>query len=448
MSERIVEQLKQLKYGTINPQTDWVARNRALLLSQIKNTIPERPAVKTTEKMWAGLSIFFPKPLVYNVVRPVAVLLIVALVATTAYSGTVKASYETLPGDWLYPAKRGVEKTQAAVLSVIGDATAQTKLHVEFAKRRAAETKQISGSSDPEKVAKMAVTVGDLQSEMNSINSKLEETKSANGTLQATVAKDIKQNSEQIKNVLQDAKDNLALSPNVENKALSREISETKDLVKDVSVKAVEVLVAKHLEGDTSVSKEEVKQEINNALQTSVNEVGVSKQNVDGAKVILESVKGAVADLKSEAQKQNNSDLVSSTKAFSDKVSTATNQTVAAVLKTEAASAELDKKVSEAHEFLNKDDLAQAVGKMKEANQASKDVEKISDKAIEKTQTILPIVQVMKDTAAAATTTAAGTTLPLLIVTTTPTATMSSTPAVIPVILKNIVSSTERNSAN
>jgi len=438
MRERVIEQLKRLQHGSVNPQTDWEARNRALLLSQIKNTLPESLSIKSTERMWAGLSIFIPKPLVYNVVRPVAMLLIVVLVATTAYSGTVKASYETLPGDWLYPAKRGVEKTQAAVLSVIGNATSQTKLHVEFAKRRAAETKQIINSTDPDKAAKVGETVADLKDEMKSINSKLDENKSANGNFQATVAKDIKQNTEQIKNVLQDAKDNLALTPNVENKVLSQEISETKDLVKDVSVKAMEVLVTKHLEGDTSVSKEEVKKEISSALQTSVDDVGVSKQNVDGAKIILESMRGAVQDLKSEAQKQNNIDLVSSTKAFSDKVSTAANQTVAAVLKTEAVSVELDKKVNEANDFMNKDDLAQAVDKVREANQASKDAEKISDTAIEKTQTFLPIVQVIKDSSAATTTVQSiGKDLPPLIVTTTPVSAVSATPVVIPILLKN-----------
>lgn len=429
MRERVIEQLKRLQHGSANPRAEWEGRNRALLLAQIKNTLPERSTVKPMEKMWAGLSIFLPKPLVYNVVRPTAVLLVIVLVATTAYSGTVKASYETLPGDWLYPAKRGVEKTQAAVLSVIGDAASQTKLHVEFAKRRAAETRQIIRSADPDKVAKVGETVAGLRDEMKSINSKLEENKNANGNFQATVAKDIKQKSEQIKDVLQDAKDNLALSSDVDNKVLSQEISETKDLVRDVSVKAVEVLVTKHLEGDMSVSKEEVKKEINSALQTSVDDVGVSKQNVDGAKVILESVKGAVQDFKAEAQKQKNSDLVSSAKEFSDKISTATNQTVAAVLKTEAVSAELGKKVSETRELLSKDNLAQAVDKVKEANEASKDAEKISDKAIEKTQTFLPIVQVIKEGVTAATTTdGVVKDLPLLIVTTTPISAVSSTP--------------------
>jgi len=38
------------------------------------------------------------------------------------------------------------------------------------------------------------------------------------------------------------------------------------NLVKDTSVKAVEVMVAKHLQGDNSVSKDEVKQVINDQL--------------------------------------------------------------------------------------------------------------------------------------------------------------------------------------
>ena len=59
MRERVIEQLKRLQHGSVNPQTDWEARNRALLLSQIKNTLPESLSIKSTERILAGFFFFF-----------------------------------------------------------------------------------------------------------------------------------------------------------------------------------------------------------------------------------------------------------------------------------------------------------------------------------------------------------------------------------------------------
>ncbi len=425
MSRDLIRQLKQLKHVEVNPGKEWLKTSRELLLSQIKNTVSETSSVRTSEKLWSGLSIFLPKPLVYNVVRPVALLLVVAIVATTAYSGTVKASYETLPGDWLYPAKRATEKTQVTVASIFGDNNTETKLHVEFAKRRAAETKQMVQSGDPGRSAQLTATVADLKTEINSINTKLEETKQNSSNMQAQVVKDVKQNSEEIKNVLQEVKNNLSVSTTTANKILSKEVSETKDLVKDVSNKAVEVMVAKHLGGDAGVSEKEVKQEISNSLRNSASDAVESKQNIDGAKTAMEAAKIEVKDLALGGH--NNFGLA--TKEITDKIATVANQTVAAVIKTEVATAELGKRITEANVFLNNNDLAKAVGKMKEASQATKEVEKISDNTIEKTQTVLPIVQVIKDVTNGGPTPSASTTKDLLLLIATTTVPISTTPA-------------------
>ncbi|OGH69161.1 MAG: hypothetical protein A2754_00615 [Candidatus Magasanikbacteria bacterium RIFCSPHIGHO2_01_FULL_47_8] len=402
MSRELIRQLKQLKHDEVSPREEWLKGSRELLLSQIKNTVSdsESSSAPTLEKVWAGLSIFLPKPVVYNFVRPIAVILVVVTVATTAYSGTVKASYETLPGDWLYPAKRATEKTQVTVASIMGDKNTETKLHVEFAKRRAAETKQMVQSGNPQKAGRVSATVADLKTEMNSINSKLDETKQDSTNMQAEVVKDVKENTEQIKTLLQEVKNNLAISTTTADKILSKEVNETKSLVKDVSIKAVEVMLAKHLEGDTAISKEEVKQAISNGLDKAATDAVESKQNVDGAKIIMEAANVEVKDLAQAGGKQNKNSLGPATKEITEQISTVTNQTVAAVLKTEAVTIELGKRITEAKVLLGSDNLAEAVDKMKEAAMVTNEVEKISDTAIEKTQTVSQIVQVIKEVTA------------------------------------------------
>lgn len=406
MSRDLIRQLKSLKHEAVNPRGEWMFKNRELLVSQIKNTLPTTPAPLSfeakLERFWSAMAVFLPRPFVYNVMRPIAVLILVSLVATTAYSGTVKASNDSLPGDFLYPAKRAAERTQGAVIAILGDKNTETKYHVDLASRRATEAHQIINTKkdDPDKLAKVAATVADLKNELNTVNEKLQSSESS-GHLQADVAKDVKQNTEAIKEVLQDMKDDLAMSAKVEEKDLAQQVNETKDLVKDVSVNAVQVMVTQHLGGDQSVSKEEVEEAIDTSINKVANEVMVSQQTVNGAQTIVEAVKTQVKTLETEIKKGNtdkqNTEFASSTKEFNETLINVASSTKEAVAQAKAATAEVDQKISEARVAAINGDLSKVVDKLKEVNEATKAAEKISDQTIEKAQAVLPIVQGIKD---------------------------------------------------
>ena len=441
----LIQQLKSSQSTDVNPRAEWLKSNRALLLSQITNTLPVAKEERTYRKqhwqtIWSALSIFIPERIVYTIIRPIAVVLIAAIIVTSGSIGAVDAAYEALPGDWLYPAKRVTEKTQVAVAAFIGGKNAETKLHVEFAKRSAAEAKKIITQDGPNKTNQVASTVADLKSEISSITQRLDEANGAgNGTqLPVEVVQEVKQNAEQIKGVLQDVKNTLSATTSLENSALSKEVSETKDLVKDVSVKAVAVIVSKHLDGDQAISKKDAQDSINATLQDVVADTGEAKQNVDGVKTVVETAQTEAKGLASDAKKQSNSELATSTQQFADKVTAVANQTVAAVLKTEVVTAEVDKKVIEAKALISSGDLNKAVDRLKEANEASKAIEKISDNTLEKAQAVLPAVQMVKDSVGPGPTASVTTTLlkdgannvalPLNVAT-TGTAVMTTTPA-------------------
>jgi len=397
MSREVIEQLTSIRHEAVNPRTEWVARNRAMLLSQIKNTVTEEARLSWHERAWAALSIFLPRTLVYNVVRPVAVLLVIAVAATSAYSGTVRAANETLPGDTLYPAKLFAEKIPITVASLMGDNNAEVKLHLKIAKNRMEETKKILTSDDPRKKDQIGVTMTNLKNELKSVNQKLDDSKdNQNNAIGADAAKDVKQRTEQITSELQDVKLNLLTSNDQDDKDISKKVSETKDLVKEVSVKAVEVMVTKHLEGDQSVSKEDVKLALNTTLQISLNEVVESKQNVDGAKTIVETINTEVKDLKNTKTAAVSAESASTTKEFAEKISDAATATKEASVKTDAASVDADKKAKEVEVLLGNDDILKAFDKVKEVGQVSKEVEKISDATLETTKNVTPIVQVVK----------------------------------------------------
>lgn len=396
MANAVVAQLKKLKHEAIAPRAEWKAQNRAMLLSQIKNTVPAKPGVGLAEKLVAVFSIFMPEAVLMNIARPVALFLIVALVGPSLYYGTVLASQEALPGENMYAAKRYTEKIQSTVVGFIGDQQAQTRLHVEFAVRRADETSKIITTNNPDRIAQVASTVADLKNEINSISSSLEES-NGGGSMPATVARDIKQSTEQIKDVLQDAKNNLLIATaGTGSKELADEVKVTKDLVQDVAVKAVEVMVTKHLEGDQSVSKDDVKTALATSVQNTLDSVAVSKQNVDGAKTILDTVKTEVKDISHEIK---GVELVSSTKAVTASLASAVTQTQVAVQQTDNVSESATLKASEVTVLVGNDNLTGAVDKIKELNQVSKDAEKISDTTIEQTQIVLPLVDVIKGSA-------------------------------------------------
>lgn len=399
MSQDLIAQLKQLKHGEVKPRQEWLNNNRALLLSQIKNTVTPEVQKMNFDSVWNIMSLFVPRTLVFNVVRPVAVLLVVSIVATSGWVASVDASYNALPGDFLYPAKRASEKTQVAVAGMIGSKKTETILHSEFAKRRASETKQLVASKDPQKQEKVKESIQDLKIEIANVNQKLEEIKiaSVDNAVSADVVKDVKQDSEQVKNTLEEVKAVLLITSNINDTSSTKEnaiaINEVKDLAKDVGVKAVEVIVTKHLEGDKTVSVEEVKHEINSTLLTASADAQQSKQSVIGVQAVVTAAKVEAKDLATLPTA-----LASTTAALNQKISDVAVITNSAAVQNKTATDNVDKKVTEAVDALSKGDLTKVMEKMKEATTATKEAEKISDQMVTNVQTLVPVAPVIAAT--------------------------------------------------
>lgn len=383
-----MRQLKNLKSGEANPRQDWVAKNRGVLLSQIGNTINASEKKNFSPKdVWDGMAIFFSPTTIKFGMRPIAILLIVSMVFLTTKIATVDAAYQALPGDFLYPAKRAVEKTQVAMAQAMGDQKSETKLHSEFAKRRASETKRIMKGNDPEKTAKATRTLSDLKQELKNVDQKL----AVSGTVSAGVAKEVKQNTEEIKDTLKQVKDSLV----VENtdKQLAQDVSDVKNAAKTTELKAVETMVTQHLQGDNSVTKEEVKQMISTTLDNVVVEAASNKQNADDANKVVEAVKVEVKDL--TANPVVGVAVSSSTKDLATKINVMATETKDAAAKADVVVKEMDKQVTEAKALLVTGDLTEALNKVREATATSQKVEAITDQTIASVQKVLPVMSVV-----------------------------------------------------
>lgn len=397
MSKEIIRQLKSLKHAETGPNEQWLQKNRELLLSQIKNTMPIKAKTKLTLKadnFWQAASIFLPQSFVYKIIRPVTAMVLLLAMGVGGWVATVSASYESLPGDRLYSTKRVIEKTQSVIANVVSSKNDVAKLHLEFAKRRANETRDIVSQNDPNKVGMASQTVNDLKDEMKTVNSKLEEIKTTAGS-DAEAVQNINQNAQEIKNVLTKVNVNLLVADAVATGDLSNQVLEAKNLAKETSLKAVEVMVEKHLQGDTTVSKDEVKQAIDQQLQSAVKDVADSKQSVVDVNKALGVVKSEVNAIVLDAKNTGNA---STTDSLSAKLEETSKQTQAAVSTSQQFNTESGKTVTEAQLLLSQDNLSQAVDKIKTLNATSIQVEKISNDTLKAVQGILPVVAVVADT--------------------------------------------------
>lgn len=395
MSRDLIRQLKSLQHAEVKPSETWLKKNRALLLSQIKNTIAPKSETKfRLENVWQGMSIFLPSSFVYKVVRPVAAVMLIIAMGVGSWVATVDASYEALPGEWLYSAKRATEKTQVAVANVVGNKNSATKLHMEFAKRRADETKKIISTNDPDKIKNASATVNDLKNEIKNVSDKLTEIQNTQNS-SAEIVQNINQDAQQIKDVLKEVKVNLLASADTTTvRNLSDQVSEVKNLAKDTATQAVEVMVAKHLQGDTSVSKDDVKQAINDQLQSVIKDAAELKDNAVEVNKVINVVSKEVKEIAREAR---GADLVSSTQALSNKITEASKQTQAAVSTTQQFNTDAGKTVDEGQTLLSQNNLTEALDKVKEANTAVTQAEKIADDTLKAVQSVLPVIAVVAD---------------------------------------------------
>lgn len=265
MKNNLISQLQELRHGEVSPSADWVAKNRAVLLSQIKNTIPHTARVPMSEQVWSAMSLFLPRQVVYSVVRPVAVFFLVSLLGLSGFVATSSASNEALPGDRLYPVKIALEKTKVALTETVGNENARTQAHIEYAKNRVTEIKRItSNSTDPDKNFHIAEAVSNLKEGVERVNNSL------NQNLSGDVIKDVKTNTDQVKSALKEVSSNLetASTTNDDNASLNKELVATTNLAKDTAVKAIEVFVQKV--DDKTVSPEAAKGVLAEADRKSV----------------------------------------------------------------------------------------------------------------------------------------------------------------------------------
>lgn len=425
--KELIGQLKSLRHEDVNPNQEWLGKNRDFLLARIKNIttvdrlVPSR-SFCAYYKLWSGISMFLPRNFVFKVVRPATAMLLILGLGTGGWIATVGAAQSSLPGDLLYPVVRVDEMTRAGFVAAVGATGTETKMRVGFAKRRAEETKKLVSTNDQNKIKQVPGVVRDLKKEIEKVNNNLQEVEKqdSDSKVKAEVVSSINKETKEIKNILTDVRANLNVSSSTNSQTAVSEVELANSAVKETAVKAVEVLVAKHLQGDDSVSKQEVKQAIKSQIESTAKETVINKNVLETVK---EEVKAAVTVSTSTTGTISLADAVAATttgdnaqagleknklnKAGLEEVAKKTAEAAAAV---QQATTEVNKKVSQAEKLLAEDNLNQAVKVAREVSDVAKKAEQTTKETVESAQAVVPTVMadaVSKGVAVSAATTSA-----------------------------------------
>lgn len=310
--------------GVGSPRPEWMKANREILLMQIKNTLGRKTGEKRIfnfGQVWQFMDVFLPSQTVYYVVRPIAVVLLITGIMTGSWVTSVSASYNSLPGDILYPVKLATESMQ----TTFAPKPEAVKLRAEFASRRADEVKKIvkSNVAKAKKETKVAEAVKHLKNDLEQVKGNLDEMKkdapvatNMPAPQVAEVAKAVDQRVTEIQKTLEQTTTQLAQEaptapvasvPGVAS-SVQEQVKQATAVAVETGVKAVEVMLEKHQENKNTVSSDEVKSAVDSKLKTL--EEKVTKVEEQISTIVATSTPAATL----KEQKENTATLVAPAK--------------------------------------------------------------------------------------------------------------------------------------
>ncbi|MFZ2189853.1 MAG: hypothetical protein WA057_05700 [Candidatus Magasanikiibacteriota bacterium] len=365
MSQDLIKQLKAVKEveGRINPDQSWVVQNKERLMTQIGNTVEvEEKFHFTVDNVWQAVQILLPGRIAYNVIRPLAIFVLVFAITASGWITTVGATQNSLPGDISYGVKVAVNKLTKDNIDVATDISKDVK--------KVAQKKQVDSAK--------RVNVG-VEYLKKSLDSAKEDVKKSTETKMVTnealeQTKKVSEATKEINQNLEEAKQQIV------DTAQTAVVDEAKKVVVDTALEVVENIIQKQEEGKIeSANSEAVKSlvtdQINN-LENIVSTVSSTAQDLN----LNNNNTLAASGTTNNTGTSTISEIVNKTTVIQDlnSTNTTTVQEIVdeAVKKVNTTGQGIIENIATAKELVKSDNLLEAIQKVKEANQASQDVQK------------------------------------------------------------------------
>ncbi len=219
--DALVRKIKKLQL--ITPDTSWLESQRSFLLYEISRSINQPKREKAI--------LAFPLFNFFRVLRPAFAFALIAIVVISSLStvGVISASQNTLPGDFLYPVKMAVEKTQ---LTFTPSQENRTKLSIKFATQRIDEFTQLI--EKPDKTKDLGKAVQKFTQEIVSVQQNINTLKEKNAQKAAEVAKLVKSQTPIYEEVLNKSVDKLSYILPDDREKISTDINQALEEIRKI----------------------------------------------------------------------------------------------------------------------------------------------------------------------------------------------------------------------
>jgi len=350
----LIKQLKTLgntKAGG-SARGAWVNDTRSMLMEKAKEDARIFSQTKGKELNQLRLAIDMGATW-QKAMRPVVAVAAIILMLFGGWTATVSASYDSLPGDVLYGVKIFSEGAQ---IRLMPGKEKKTKLRLDFAGRRLEEVAKIVERPVEEKEKKIQTAVGSFKKEIQNVQKDLDEIKlDKNAKKVVEVAREVDRKAEEYEATLKKTIDKVP-------EETKGQVKEAKKVTEETGVKAVEVLVEKHMQGDVGdVSEDEVIEKLGNKIKKA--EEVLAEAEIKEAEVKDEEAIEADEEDGEEIDEPSDEEAAEDS-AVSEEGEAAEEEGAGG----EEATAQLKVKVEEAKTLLENKDLAGALQTVKEAS--------------------------------------------------------------------------------
>jgi hypothetical protein len=279
------------------PRDGWVKENREVLLMQVRNTVDQQRTPSVREIVGHFFSVFLPAETVRMVGSAAAVFLLVAGSVIGGGLASAQAYRDANPGGVLYAMKLAVERAQ---LAVAPNDEYRARLHAEFADRRIDELVALSEQPADRQAAAVTVTAG-LGNELQAVADGLDRLRTEDPTEVIQVAKLVERKMDLYRNQLTKAGRTLP-------EGLRGQVAVLHDLADNVTIKAMAIIVEKHLAGDLQAPKAVVITKIQERLQQAESDLDAAVGDQEAGSTPLASTtkaKAAIAEAKQLLKKED-----------------------------------------------------------------------------------------------------------------------------------------------
>jgi len=244
----VVKKIKELK--RIHPDSSWLVSQKSFLLSEISRTQNEKRKPSLVGHIF-DFNIF-------KILRPnfAIALIVIVLISSLTTVGVISAAQNSLSGDFLYPVKTVLEKTQ---LTFSPTQESKTKLSIKFATQRMDEFTQLINK--PEKKKDTEKTVKKFTTQLVNVQEGIDKLKEKNTEKAAEVAKLVKAQTPAYEETLIEASEQLAYILPEDKEDLKKNIDEALVEVNKIE-KANEELIKDSEQGAVNNEQPDTKEEI------------------------------------------------------------------------------------------------------------------------------------------------------------------------------------------